>query len=73
MVLQLAALAVLEALTFNLAQCSLEFQMFNLALNPPFCQTDVAHSIFYFFSIFTNPCLVAKYKFPFASIVIVEI
>jgi len=32
----------------------------------------VGNNIFYFRSIFTNPCRVAKYKFPLSSKVIVE-
>lgn len=40
-VLQLGEVADFEALTFNLVPMFISNRMFNLAMNPPFCQTAV--------------------------------
>jgi len=44
--LQLGEVAEIEAQMFILHKSSIEEQMLNLALNPPFCQTAVRRSLF---------------------------
>jgi hypothetical protein len=43
-VLQLGEVADFEAQMFSFAQSSIEEQLLNLVLNPPFCQTAVSGS-----------------------------
>lgn len=55
----------LEVQMFNKPLMLIEVQMYNLALQPPFCQTLVTCSAFYFRKYLINAAvkLVAKIKF----------
>jgi hypothetical protein len=65
--LQLGEVADFEAIIFNLALMLLEIQMFNLALNPPFCQTAVIGCAFISLlnSIINRFYFVRSYMFAF--------